>query len=115
MKIKSVSYLVGLMAVTITGCSTIPQVPACDSSETLEVVQQIFKKQTVNRLQYLANYFNYNVSNIRTTGTDPTTGAHTCAASLHLQSSQLGSQEFYVTYTVENTSDGSFYVMMYGY
>ncbi|MES1934326.1 hypothetical protein T35B1_17056 [Salinisphaera shabanensis T35B1] len=61
-----------------------------------------------------AKRVNYTVEAVRTSSTNEQTGAHECAAELHIHGPK-GSNDIPIEYTVENTDDGkNIYVNVFG-
>ena len=96
----------------LAGCSS--SVPKCSDDETKGVVLEIVTEEMTNQIgAELSGKLKYALSAIRTTKSNEQTGAHECAAELNI----IGPSEtkpFPITYTVENTDDGNFYVNVFG-
>jgi hypothetical protein len=105
------SMLFATIALTACGGS----VPGCNSDSAIQLVKQISAEELERRLgSQLAAEFRFEVHAVRTTSTDDQTGAHGCAAELHMYGND-GSNKLPIEYTVENTDDGEqIYVNVYG-
>ena len=110
-------FTLSLVAISVSlfGCGS--GVPACNDSETKNLVVEIAKDELVRGAgQSIADNVDMEVMAVRTQYTDEQTGAHECAAELSMTSkSNDRVNEISITYTVEATDDGdNFYVNVFG-
>lgn len=89
-------------------------VPACSDTETTDLVVEIADREFTNQMgAELAKVLEWEVVAIRTTDENEKTGALECAANLQV-TGPAGTKEAPITYTVEKTDDGDFYVNVFG-
>lgn len=90
--------------------------PECNAEETQKLVKQIaqgeFAKATYSNENAAAA--SYALSGIRTTNVNKETGARQCAAHIDIRSPSFGNHALEITYNVELTDDGQFYVTVFG-
>ncbi|MBQ4831875.1 hypothetical protein J8L70_01330 [Pseudoalteromonas sp. MMG010] len=110
---KTLAISLSTLTLSLAGCGS--NVPACNDSETKELVMKIANDELTRQVgQEVANEVNLDVLAVRTQHTNEQTGAHECAAELSI-SGKGGANELSITYTVEGTDDGeSFYVNVSG-
>lgn len=89
-------------------------VPGCSDSETTDLVVEIADREFTSQMgAELAKVLTWEVVAIRTTDENEKTGAFDCAANLQV-TGPAGTKEAPITYTVEKTDDGNFYVNVFG-
>lgn len=107
--------LVGVFCATalmLTGCGS--SVPACSDRDTTDLVVEIADRELTKQIgEARAKTVTWQVTSIRTTDENEKTGALSCAADLQF-SGPGGSETAPITYTVEATDDGNFYVNVFG-
>ncbi len=110
---RSIYVLAFLAVAAFTGCSQ--SVPGCNSDSAVQLVKQIAGEELERQVgSDLAREFSFAVEAVRTTRTDEQTGAHDCAAELHMHGISE-SNNLPIEFTVENTDDGEHvYVNVYG-
>jgi len=109
------TLLIVLLAALIVGCSS--SVPECSDTEVIDLVKEITNDELIEKMgSEAANKVELTVDSIRTTDINDKTGAFDCAAQLGVSSSMNDySDEFPITYTVEQTDDGDeFYINVFG-
>lgn len=108
--INSVALIVSLGV--LNGCGS--GVPGCGDQETKDLVSSIADREFSKQMgAEAAKMINWKVVAIRTTDKNEKTGALECAADLEV-SGPGGTHEAPITYTVEKTDDGDFYVNVFG-
>lgn len=101
-----------LAAVALTGCGS--SVPGCSDSATTDLVVEIADRELVKQIGVeLAKTITWEVTAIRTTDENEKTGALSCAADLQF-TGPAKTETAPITYTVEATDDGDFYVNVFG-
>jgi len=110
---KLLAISLSTLTLSLAGCGG--GVPACNDSETKELVMEIAHDELVRQTgQRIADAVKLDVLAVRTQHTNEQTGSHECAAELSM-SGKGGTNEVSITYTVEGTDDGdSFYVNVFG-
>ena len=110
---RALCYSMVFTIIALTACGG--SVPGCNSDSAIQLVKQISAEELERQLgSQLASEFMFEVQAVRTTRTDEQTGAHECAAELHMYAND-GSNMLPIEYTVENTDDGEhIYVTVYG-
>lgn len=99
-------------ALTLTACGS--SVPACSDSATTGLVIEIADRELSKQIgETLAKTVSWQVTAIRTTDENEKTGALSCAAEMHVTGAG-GTTTAPITYTVEATDDGDFYVNVFG-
>ncbi|MGK9046691.1 hypothetical protein KXR63_04895 [Stutzerimonas chloritidismutans] len=97
---------------TLSGCGS--GVPGCGDQETKDLVSSIADREFAKQMgAEAAQLIKWKVIAIRTTDENEKTGAFECAANLEV-SGPGGTHEAPITYTVEKTDDGDFYVNVFG-
>ena len=110
---KLLAISLSALTLSLAGCGS--GVPACNDSETKELVIEIAHEELVRQTgQAVADAVDMDVLAVRTQHTNEQTGAHECAAEISM-SGKGGTNNLPITYTVEGTDDrDSFYVNVFG-
>lgn len=110
---KLLAISLSTLTLSLAGCGG--GVPACNDSETKDLVMEIAHDELVRQTgQAVADGVNLDVLAVRTQNTNEQTGSHECAAELSM-TGKGGTNKISITYTVEGTDDGdSFYVNVFG-
>lgn len=99
-------------ALTLAGCGS--SVPGCSDSDTTDLVIEIADRELAKQIgATLAKNVEWQVTAIRTTDENEKTGALECAADMEV-TGPAGTNSAPITYTVEATDDGDFYVNVFG-
>lgn len=99
-------------AALLGACSN--SVPGCSDSETKDLVIEIADRELAKQVgAERAKSVSWELTAIRTTDKNEKTGAFECAADMEV-SGPGGKNSSPITYTVEATDDGDFYVNVFG-
>jgi len=115
---KTVALAVVGLLMTLASYPFSPLVPSCSDSDSTALVIEISKGELVSQDPSFKSKIDDGslslvLDAIRTTGTNENTGSHTCAANLKVENKGQGGS-LPITYTIEPTDDGQFYINVYG-